>query len=256
MTVVDVDRYLARIGYDGPLDGSAAALAALQAAHLVAVPFENLHVFAGRPVRTSLDWSLPKVVDERRGGWCFELNGAFGALLETLGYQVSRHSAQVWDGAEQLLGPELDHLCLFVVADGERWLVDVGFGDSSITPLRLDDREVQPVVPRPGRIVPADDRLDHVELVHDEWVLQYRIDPAPRALAEFQVRSDALSSGPGYFTEKPFATRATDTRGGRVWLLKDRLKTVTGPDADPVVVPVADHEWGDVLWEWFGLRRP
>lgn len=256
---VDIDRYLARIGYIGPLDVSATTLAALQAAHMVTVPFENLHVFAGVPVRTSLDWSLPKVVDQQRGGWCFELNGAFSALLSALGFDVTLHSAQVWSGDEQRLGPELDHLCLVVTVDGERWLVDVGFGDSSITPIRLDAEGEQALVPRVGRIEPASDgsdRFDHHELVHGAWVLQYRVDPAPRQLPDFQVRSDALSSGEGHFTEKPFATRATDLVGGRVWLLKDRLKTVTGPDADPVVVPVAPAEWDDVLWQHFALRRP
>jgi N-hydroxyarylamine O-acetyltransferase len=256
---VDVDRYLARIGYTGPVDVSAATLAALQAAHMIAVPFENLHVFAGVPVRTSLDWSLPKVVLQRRGGWCFELNGAFSSLLSALGFHVTPHSAQVWSADEQRLGPELDHLCLVVTVDGERWLVDVGFGDSSITPIRLDVEGEQTLVPRVGRIERVGDgsaRFDHHELVHGDWVLQYRVDPTPRQLPEFQVRSDALSSGEGHFTEKPFATRATDLVGGRVWLLKDRLKTVTGPDADPVVQPVSPADWDDVLWQHFALRRP
>jgi N-hydroxyarylamine O-acetyltransferase len=253
---VDVDRYLARIAYAEPVDVSASTLAALQAAHMIAVPFENLHVFGRLPVRTGLDWSLPKVIDQRRGGWCFELNGAFGALLSTLGFDVSLHSAQVWNSDEQCLGPELDHLCLVVTVDGDRWLVDVGFGDSSITPIRLDAEGDQPLVPRVGRIERVGDQFDHHELVHGQWALQYRMDPTPRRLAEFQVRSDALASGEGYFTEKPFATRATDANGGRVWLLKDRLKTVTGPDADPVVVPVEPADWDDVLWQWFALRRP
>ena len=81
-------RYLDRIGLSEAPPVDVDGLEILQRAHLTEVPFENLDVHAGRGVGTGLGWSLPKIVDRRRGGWCFELNGAFSGLLRDLGFEV------------------------------------------------------------------------------------------------------------------------------------------------------------------------
>jgi N-hydroxyarylamine O-acetyltransferase len=99
MTVFDVDRYLARIGCARRDDPTLAALTELQVAHLVHVPFENLHVFHRVGVDTSVDWCYTKIVDHRRGGWCFELNGCFSELLRHLGYSVDLLSCRTFEAA-------------------------------------------------------------------------------------------------------------------------------------------------------------
>jgi N-hydroxyarylamine O-acetyltransferase len=260
---VDIDRYLARIAYEGPVSVSASCLAALQTAHMMSVPFENLHVFSRLPVSTSLEWSYRKVVEDRRGGWCFELNGAFAALLEAIGFPVRLMSARVFDddlGEFGEFGPPLDHLCLLVDADDEQWLVDVGFGDSSLLPLRLDIGVVQDALPRTARLVWTDDAtaVRYEELSDGRWVTHYAVDLAPRTLADFQSRSDALwaGAGSGYFTSKPFATRAVDPRVGRVWLLRDRLKRAASDGSPPTEVPLTEAEWPLALAEWFGMSMP
>jgi N-hydroxyarylamine O-acetyltransferase len=264
---IDVERYLARIGYTGSRALSAGTLAALQRTHMMAVPFENLHVVAGISVSTDVSWSYPKIVEQRRGGWCFELNGAFGALLEAMGFEVTYHSARVWDPSAHALGPATDHLCLLVAADGERWLVDVGFGDSTLTPLRLATVDVQRVAPRPSRLdVEADvgDGDGHGEVRYAEllpeggWELQYSVDLQPRTLDEFEARSDALAAGAGggHFTSKPFATRALDHVGGRVWLLRDRLKLRDGASSAVEEQAVAGSEWDVELQRWFSMTIP
>ena len=261
---IDVERYLRRIGAPTPergrdLEPTAATLAELQLAHMIAVPFENLHVVASAHMRTDLAWSYPKVVEQGRGGWCFELNGAFGALLETIGFPVTYLSASVWDAPRSELGPPLDHLCLVVEADDERWLVDVGFGDSSLTPLRFDTDDEQDRRPRRGRLERVGDLVHYLEWMYwDDWEVQYGIDLTPRRLDEFQPRSDALAAGAGdgYFSTKPFATRALDADGSRVWLLKDRLKRVDGTRHEPAETAVAPDQWDATLLEWFDLTRP
>ncbi len=135
-----VDRYLTRIGVsERPSELDVDSLGRLMLAHLQTVPFENLDVFNLVPVRTDVDWSVAKIVDRRRGGWCFELNGAFGALLGSLGYDVKLTGAAVL-----LAGPNmtLDHLCLEVMLD-RPYLVDVGFGDTFIRPLELNSKAEQ-----------------------------------------------------------------------------------------------------------------
>ena len=115
---VNVDRYLARIGYAGSREPSLATLTGLQAAHLFAVPFENLHVFHRVGVRVDIDWSYDKIVEQRRGGWCYELNGCFAELLARLGFDVDRLSCRTFDAATGGLSADFDHLALLVRVDG------------------------------------------------------------------------------------------------------------------------------------------
>jgi N-hydroxyarylamine O-acetyltransferase len=227
-------------------------LAALQLAHLTHVPFENLHVFHGRGVRTDVDWSYPKIVEQRRGGWCFEVNGCFGTLLRAIGFELDYISCRVWEESGDW-GPPLDHLGLLVHVDGERWFVDVGFGDNCLVPLPMRDGEY-PAAPRPARIELDGDRFVLTELMPDEgWVPQMRGSFEPRELADFTPRSEFLKAAPdrGWST-RPFATRALDGEGSRVTLRRDvlRLRDGNGPYIDTTVT---ESEWSDLLAEHFGL---
>ena len=125
--MVDVAAYLDRIGYRGATDPTAENLRALQSAHLFSVPFENLDISLGRKITVQQESILNKVVGLRRGGFCYELNGAFAALLREFGFDVTLLSARVAraNGGE---GPEFDHLTLLVDV-AEPWLADVGFED-------------------------------------------------------------------------------------------------------------------------------
>jgi N-hydroxyarylamine O-acetyltransferase len=141
---LNVDAYLDRIHYAGPLAPTADTLRALHTAHLYAVPFENLDIGLGRPLSLALPALFDKIVTRRRGGFCYELNGLFGWLLLSLGYDVTHLSARVAQpGSDGGLGPEFDHLTLRVLCpagaadDSGPWLADVGFGDSFVEPLRL-----------------------------------------------------------------------------------------------------------------------
>src|SRR5262245_27861823 len=122
-----IDAYLGRIGYTGSRAPTLEVLRALHRAHLYAVPFENLDIHAGRRIVLDQDALFQKVVTHRRGGFCYELNGLFAALLRKLGFDVTLLSGRVHnDGG---FGPEYDHMTLLVKLDG-RWLADVGFGSS------------------------------------------------------------------------------------------------------------------------------
>jgi len=133
--MVDIPAYLARIHYSGATEAHAEILSALHRAHMVAVPFENLDIHLGRKITVDEAAILNKVVALRRGGFCYELNGAFAALLRALGFQVTLLSARVAraNGDE---GPEFDHLTLRVDFE-DPWLADVGFGVSFLESLSI-----------------------------------------------------------------------------------------------------------------------
>jgi len=136
--------YLARIGVPEPLVLDAEALRGLHRAHLMAVPFENLSIHLGDPISLNEADLIDKIVGRRRGGFCYELNGAFACLLERLGAVVRRVSARVY-GDDGTPGPPFDHLALVVrLPDGTGpWLADVGFGSHSTYPLLADARSGQ-----------------------------------------------------------------------------------------------------------------
>src|SRR3990170_6229544 len=135
-----VDAYLARIGAVRPASPDLTSLRELQLRHLRAVPFENLSIHLGEEIVLEEKRLLDKVVGARRGGFCYELNGAFGALLGALGFEVTLLAGRVY-GEEGRLGIPYDHLALRVrTVDGGDWLVDVGFGANSHYPLAFEER--------------------------------------------------------------------------------------------------------------------
>ncbi|QHW33885.1 arylamine N-acetyltransferase [Paenibacillus rhizovicinus] len=135
----EIMAYLERIDYKGPLDGSAEMLAALQQAHLHAVPYENLDILNGVPLSLAPEALWDKIVRRRRGGYCFELNALFGWLLGELGYRVTNYVARFWRD-ETALPPKRRHHVLRVEAEGRVYLCDVGVGGSvPRRPLLLED---------------------------------------------------------------------------------------------------------------------
>ncbi|MEE1819633.1 arylamine N-acetyltransferase [Streptomyces sp. SP18ES09] len=139
---LDLDAYLARIGYDARRDGDMAAdlrtLTALHRAHVAAVPFENLDVALGRNIPLDLKSLQAKLVDRRRGGYCYEQNSLFAAVLERIGFQVAGRGARNRSRGATL--PPITHALLVVTVEGEEWLADVGFGwQGPLEPVPLRD---------------------------------------------------------------------------------------------------------------------
>ena len=116
MISMDVDAYLERINYNGSRDVNAETLRALQVAHLLSVPFENLSIHAGEPIVLDEDALFTKIVEQRRGGFCYECNGLFAGLLRALGFDVAMLAAGVAH-ATGGFGPIFDHMTLMVTLD-------------------------------------------------------------------------------------------------------------------------------------------
>ena len=204
--------YLRRIGVERPPVLDETALGVLHRAHLMAVPFENLSIHLDEPISLDEGDLVGKIVTRRRGGFCYELNGAFALLLQALGAQVTRVAARV-HGADGL-GPPFDHLALVVRLPGGSgpWLADVGFGSHSTYPLRYDSRDGQD--DPAGRFLLADAPAGDVEVLRDGQP-QYRIERRERDLADFTATCWWQQTSPeSHFTRDTICSRLTED--GRV----------------------------------------
>ncbi|MFN8492577.1 MAG: arylamine N-acetyltransferase [Caldilineaceae bacterium] len=130
--MLNLDLYLARIAYQGSLAPNLATLTALHRAHLQAIIYENLDIHFGRPLTLDLAQMFDKIVKQRRGGWCYEMNGLFAWVLQELGFPVTLLSGAV----NRLAQGAADHLVLLISLD-RPYLVDVGFGPGFLEPLPL-----------------------------------------------------------------------------------------------------------------------
>jgi N-hydroxyarylamine O-acetyltransferase len=216
--------YLRRIGVTPPVTADAAAVSLLHQAHQRAVPFENLSIHLAEPISLEPGDLVSKIVRRQRGGFCYELNGLFALLLETLGAGVTRVAARVY--GDSGLGPPFDHLALIVrPADGTGpWLADVGFGSHSDYPLLLDDRGEQD--DPAGRFRLADAPDGDVDVLKDGRP-QYRFERRERVLADFVPTCWWQQTSPqSHFTAGTICSRLTPE--GRVSISDRTLIQTSG----------------------------
>jgi len=215
--VIDAGRYLERIGLRGPAEPTVETLRQVHLAHLKAVPFENLSVRRGEPILLQEEKLFEKIVLRRRGGFCYELNGLFAAFLKTLGFRVERLAGRVAPD-----GIPFDHMALRVDLD-EPWLADVGFGDSFLLPLRLQQREPQPG--GCGHRYQIDSQDGGLLLQREEpegWKRQYQFTLDAWPLSAFEEGCRYHQTSPqSNFTRNTVVSRATET--GRITLSGRRL---------------------------------
>jgi N-hydroxyarylamine O-acetyltransferase len=239
------DAYLDTIGAERPKRLDVDALADLQLRHLRGVPFENLDIHLGRPVVLTEEALVEKVVDRRRGGFCYELNGAFGALLSALGFEVTLLSARVF-GADGL-GIPFDHLALRVDLD-RPWLVEVGFGRFAERPLRLDTRDEQQDPGGRFRLVAGEE--GDLDVLQDDKP-QYRLESRPRVLADFTAGAWYHQTSPeSHFTRSTVCTRLTPT--GRTTLSGRTLVRTVGDERTEEKI-TGDGALLDAYREHFGI---
>ncbi len=240
-----VSEYLHRIDAARPAAADAAALRALHRAHQLAVPFENLSIHLAEPISLAEDDLIDKVVARRRGGFCYELNGAFALLLQALGFEVGRMAARVYgDGG---LGPPFDHLALVVrPADGSGpWLADVGFGSHSIYPLLLESRQRQE--DPAGCFVIAGAPDGDLDVLRDAQP-QYRVELRERLLDDFVPTCWWQQTSPrSHFTRGIICSRLT--KDGRISISDRTLIRTSGgtrteeqlPGAGAILDAYRDH---------------
>lgn len=192
----DLEAYLARIGHDGPCDSTFETLAAVHRAHALAVPFENLDIQIGRPIRLEVPALFDKIVARRRGGYCFEQNTLFRAALESLGFTAIACEARVSSDEDPSAVRPRTHMTLVVSRADQDYLCDVGFGaDGPVEPVPMDGTEVDQL----GDHLRVERRgpLRVLQLLRDgAWRDQYRFLAEERHPVDFEVANWYTSTFP------------------------------------------------------------
>ena len=248
LTKAQAAAYLHRIGYEGSLERSLQNLGALQRAHSLSVPFENLDIHLGVTMPVDVAFAFDKVVERGRGGYCYDLNPLFHALLVRLGYQTTIVSARFMLRDE---GHPFDHIAIVVHLE-EDWLVDVGAGRQP--PLLPIGRSDEPAFSnengnfkigyRDGEYFVVSSRDDGT---YEDF---FAFSSVSRTLGDFEARAQWTQSSPeSIFTKAPLCTLPFDD--GRQTISGLNFIKSNGYDADVRKVTPAERD--EILKNVFGI---
>ena len=248
---LDIQQYLNRIAWTDHVRVEPKALARLQYRHLLSVPFENLSIHENEPIILNNKSLFDKIVTRNRGGFCYEANGLFNALLNELGFKTSIISAQV-ARSDGTFTPLHDHMAI-VVDLGDLWLVDVGFGDSFRFPLKIHQDEPHDEVGRSYQIDKNGDTfLVKQNLLNKGWEPQFKFTLQPFGYDDFHGMCNFHQESPeSYFRKSRIVTLATDS--GRITLSNLKFIETSLDGARKESVLESSEEYCKVLNERFGI---
>lgn len=250
---MNVKEYLKRIHFTGDIHPSPVVLKELQKHHLLHIPFENLDIHYGVPIKLDTEQFYTKIITQKRGGFCYELNGLFHELLVRNGFHSSLISGRVYNSKTNRFGEEFDHLALLVSFGEQEYLVDVGFGEFAFHPLLIETDIVQHD-PRGHFILEKTGDEYTVSTVNgDSRNIEYKFSKKPRSLHEFQGMCQYHQTSPdSHFTQKKLITRPTDT--GRITLTAHTL-ILTENKLTRKIMKFSGEDYALHLAEWFGIEE-
>lgn len=220
---MDVQVYLDRINFEDTIALHKNVLFKLQRKHLLNIPFENLDIHYNRKIKLSVPAIYQKIINEKRGGFCYELNGLFHSLLKQIGFNAKLISARVHIKDDDY-SPEYDHLAIIVNLENKQFLVDVGFGKFSLEPLKLEMNQTISDSFGKFQFDKFNKEYYRINEVKDTNVLpQYIFKNEERKLSEFTKRCEFhQTSEHSHFTKKKLISIAKTN--GRITLNNSQLK--------------------------------
>ncbi len=250
---MEIEKYLERIGYKGNTEPALGLLNALQKKHLLNIPFENLDIHYKIPIELNLANIFEKVVIKRRGGFCYELNGIFHELLNSMGFNVKMISARVFDQNQQIFSPEFDHLAIIVKIDSIDYLADVGFGEFAFSPLKIELNTIHNDERGSFRIERHDDLYYKVaKRAGENWVPEYMFSLKKRGLDEFKDMCHYNQTSPlSHFTQNKFCSLAAEK--GRITVTANKIKITEGDSVTELQLD-SEEELLVALEKYFHIR--
>lgn len=264
-SLVNLEDYFARIGYIGPREATLEVLHALMQAHSQTIPFENLDPLIRRPIHLDVASLEEKLVRQRRGGYCFEQNGLFLAVLQTLGFEVIPLSARVRIGWPRDMVTPRTHMCLRVEIDGQSYLADVGVGGLSLTSallLKRDDHQTTPHETR--RIVREGNVHYHQVLFGNEWQDVYELTLEHMPLIDREVGNWYTSTHPDSRFKNVLMVARAAPEGKRLTIMNDEFSireangqaTKTPIESKPQLLTIMKEQFGISLDEDAPIHVP
>lgn len=244
--------YLNRINYSGELNPTYKLLCELQTKHLLNIPFENLDIHYGNSIELNIHKIFEKVIKNKRGGFCYELNGLFYELLKSIGFNVIRISARVFKQNEEY-GQEFDHLAIIVSINKTQYLTDVGFGEFSFHPLKLEFNIISE--DQRGKFII--DQLDNQylrvnKIVKEKKNPEYIFKLIPRNFNDFSNRCNFhQTSSQSHFTHKRLISKPY--KNGRITISGNTLK-IKEKDVVKETTFKNETEFQEQLWNWFKIE--
>lgn len=247
----NIDDYLERIGYKGGLEISSKTLRELHVGHVTHIPFENLHPLQGKSVSLNREDLFEKIVHQKRGGYCFEMNGLFSHVLKELGFQVTDVFARVYRPDFGFSGRA--HQVLIVDVDGERWMADVGFGGNGpIAPVKIEEDTEQEQYGRYYRLKSHPVHENVLEFkVEDGYETVYAFTSEACYPMDYDIANHFTSTHPDSVFRKLIMC-TMPTKEGRVSMFDNNLKVIENGKVEQKVLE-SDNEIRQALVEYFGL---
>jgi N-hydroxyarylamine O-acetyltransferase len=254
---MDVSGYLRRINYNGIVYRDLETLRELQRNHVLSIPFETLDIHNQIPILLQINFLYQKVILDKRGGYCYELNVLFHRLLTMCGFEVKMIGGRLLHGNNKF-GREFEHMALLVELNGRKWLVDVGYGDFSLVPLAIQPGEIQ----SDGRsyyqviesvIVDGKSYLGVAKwnATKQDFKIDYIFTLTPRVLADFHAMNEFHQTSPeSHFRRSLICT--LPTAEGRISLINNKLIRTENGKRQVRIVQGEGHR-DEVLEKYFHM---
>ena len=248
---MDKGKYLDRIKYSGGLEPSLDLLKKLQKNHLLNIPFENLDIHFKVSIKLNIDRIYEKIVQNNRGGFCYELNGLFYELLRSIGFKAKRISARVYN-KDNTYSPEFDHFTIIVKIDNIDYLTDVGFGEFIFEPLELRLGKIQNVERGSYSFDEYEDGYLRLNKIEDgAHTPEFIFKNIERNLAEYKEMCEYHQSNPNsHFMKKKLIS--LPTINGRITISGKTLKIVENKKVTEKKLK-NETEFEKELWDKFKI---
>ncbi len=248
---MDIKKYMERIKYVDHVTISFEVLSKLQLMHLLNVPFENLDIH--NHIKIDLNNLYDKIVLRKRGGFCYELNGVFYQLLKEIGFNAKMVSARVYNSSKDY-SPEFDHMTLIVTLKDDKYLVDVGFGEFTSYPVKI---ELNKEIMDPAGVFRIESYNEDHKVIKKKnadgkFIAEYMFSEKERQTEEFYERCNFhQTSNESHFMQKRISSLLTKT--GRITLAGDKMKITENGEVQERQLN-NEQEIQQALWNYFGIK--
>ena len=249
---MNYQKYLDRIKVYKTLKPTLENLRLLQRNHLLNIPFENLDIHYDKEIIAKhSDLFYEKIIENNRGGFCYELNGLFYKLLKHIGYDVYMSSARVYN-KEKGYGPDYDHMVLLVTIDNQKWITDVGFGEFTFEPLKLETELIQNDKRGVFKVEEQDNSSFVIlQKLDEEWAPQYIFSINESKLEDFSEMCKVQQTSPDvHFTQRKICSLATEN--GRISISDTKIKITTGDKVEEI--DFNSDEFEQFLYKYFRMK--